>query len=132
MKIIFFILFLSFSSFSVAEGVSEETNLILNELMCEQMSEDLYDLMMLRQDGESLANVVKKARELNETLDDRAFGFEMPENGFTELTWDRYEESVLLFYDYPVKYSKQLKEEESRMVRDTNFSRCYKDLVLAK
>ena len=100
--------------------------------MCEQMSEDLYDLMMLRQDGESLANVVKKARELNETLDDRAFGFEMPENGFTELTWDRYEESVLLFYDYPVKYSKQLKEEESRMVRDTNFSRCYKDLVLAK
>ena len=134
MKIILLILFLSFSSFSVAEANSKEwdSSKQLHEKLCEIMSEDFFALMRLRQNNQSLVDVLREARKRNQALSKKLFGHD-DMSDVMERDWlEYYEQTVINSYDDPANYAVSSKEQKARTARDDSFAKCYKQLVLAK
>tara|TARA_B110000003_G_scaffold182441_1_gene181547 strand:+ start:672 stop:914 length:243 start_codon:yes stop_codon:yes gene_type:complete len=61
------LIFLSYSSLSLAEVNSNDLNSKqVHEKLCKIMSEDFFALMILRQDGRSLVNVLREARKVRD------------------------------------------------------------------
>ena len=143
MKIILLILFLSFSSFSVADDHSTEWKILgeakatsskeLHEKLCEIMSQDISDLYMLRENRWSLVKVLGEARQRNKELSKKVFG----DDGMSDVMerdWlDYYERTVLNIFDsFSVTEYSDLRNETASMIRDSSFSDCYRKLVLEK
>jgi len=146
MKIILLILFLSFSSFSVADDHSMEWKILaeanskewetskeLHEKLCEIMSQDISDLYMLRQNHWSLVKVLGEARQRNKELSKKLFG----DDGVSDVmegNWlDYYETSVLnIFESFSVTDDPEIKYRNASIIRDREFADCYRKLVLEK
>ena len=134
MKIILLILSLSFSSFSVAEANSKEwdSSKQLHEKLCEIMSEDFFALMRLRQNNQSLVDVLREARKRNQALSKKLFGHD-DMSDVMERDWlEYYEQTVINSYDNTASISVLLKDQKAAKARDDSFAQCYKQLVLAK
>ena len=134
MKIILLILSLSFSSFSVAEANSKEweSSKQLHEKLCEIMSEDFFALMRLRQNNQSLVDVLRQARKRNQALSKKLFGYD-DMSDVMESNWlEYYEQTVINSYDHDAQNPVWLKDQKARRARDDSFAQCYKQLVLAK
>ena len=134
MKIIFLALFFFLSSFSVAEEKDFETNYKeWAEKYCKEMSDDFGVLMTLRQQDQSLNDVLDRARTMVKTLDRRVFGdWDMGKGFLGEQNLEIYEDRVLSFYEDSAVYYEESKLQKARDVRDSSFADCYKELVLAK
>ncbi|HAP70279.1 MAG TPA: hypothetical protein DCR04_11240 [Flavobacteriales bacterium] len=135
MKIILLILFLSFSSFSVAEANAKEweTSKELHEKLCDAMSEDIYDLYMLQQKHWSLITVLRESRRRNKELSKKVFGHD-DMSDVMERDWlEFYETTVLSIFDSfsIIDDGPELYKNASK-IRDTEFAECYKQLVLEK
>ena len=105
MKIMFLILFLSFSSFAVADDHSTEWKILgeakatsskeVHEKLCDIMSQDISDLYMLRQNNWSLVTVLGEARQRNKELSKKVFGNDDMSDVMYRDWLDYYETSVL-------------------------------------
>ena len=61
------LIFLSYSSLSLAEvNYNDLNSKQVHEKLCKIMSEDFFALMILRQDGRSLVNVLREARKVRD------------------------------------------------------------------
>ena len=134
MKIILLILSLSFSSFSVAEANSKEwdSSKQLHEKLCEIMSEDFFALMRLRQNNQSLVDVLREARKRNQALSKNVFGHDAMSDVMERDWLEYYEQTVINSYDNTASISVLLKDQKAAKARDDSFAKCYKQLVLAK
>ena len=146
MKIVFLILFLSFSSFSVADANSTEWKILavanakeggnskqLHEKLCDTMSQDISDLYMLQQKHWSLVTVLREARQRNKELSKKVFGHD-DMSDVMESDWlEFYETTVLNIFDtFSIIDDPGLLYKNASKIRDTEFAECYKELVLAK
>ena len=135
MKIILLILFLSFSSFSVAEANAKEweTSKELKEKLCEIMSEDMAGYYLLQQDEMSLIEVLRIARKDNKALSKKLFGHD-DMSDVMERDWlDSYEKTVVSIFDiFSMTENVEHRHKNASLVRDGQFSTCYKQLILEK
>ena len=135
MKIILLILFLSFSSFSVAEANAKEweTSKELKEKLCEIMSEDVEGYYLLQQGEMSLIEVLRIARKDNKALSKKLFGHD-DMSDVMERDWlEYYEKTVLNIFDiFSMTENVEQRHKNASIVRDGEFSTCYKQLILEK
>ena len=135
MKIILLILFLSFSSFSVAEANAKEweTSKELKEKLCEIMSEDVEGYYLLQQGEMSLIEVLRIARKDNKALSKKLFGHD-DMSDVMERDWlEYYEKTVLNIFDsFSITENVMQRYKFSSKIRDGEFADCYKQLVLEK
>lgn len=125
---------MSFSSFSVAEANSKEweSSKQLHEKLCEIMSEDFFALMRLRQNNQSLVDVLREARKRNQALSKNVFGHDAMSDVMERDWLEYYEQTVINSYDNTASISVLLKDQKAAKARDDSFAKCYKQLVLAK
>ena len=135
MKIILLILFLSFSSFSVAEANAKEweTSKELKEKLCEIMSEDVEGYYLLQQGEMSLIEVLRIARKDNKALSKKLFGHD-DMSDVMERDWlEYYEKTVLNIFDsFSITENVMQRYKFSSKIRDREFADCCKQLVLEK
>ena len=139
----FLILFLSFSSFAVADDHSTEWKILaeakatsskeVHEKLCDIMSQDISDLYMLRQNNWSLVTVLGEARQRNKELSKKVFGNDDMSDVMYRDWLDYYETSVLNIFDsFSVTDDPEIKYKNASTIRDGQFAHCYRKLVLEK
>ena len=119
---------MSFSSFSVAEANSKEwdSSKQLHEKLCEIMSEDFFALMRLRQNNQSLVDVLREARKRNQALSKNVFGHDAMSDVMERDWLEYYEQTVINSYDNTASISVLLKDQKAAKARDDSFAKCYK------
>ena len=118
----------------------DELKEVMKEYDCEMMGEYSYDLMMMRQRGESMSSVLKKSRSLSKETAKRLnerykkeyknkWGFDPSGESpfsveFVDAKIKQYKGIVSIIYDTSKKFSPSFQKDDAEEIRDEVFEIC--------